>query len=326
MTQANAAPPAPAAAAPQPRPAPRRAPGPFALTYAAIVAMAIALVLQFAAAAKLMGPNPKEVLLQAGPIDIISAKFTLKDPLLLDQAVAAGELLAVVLLLTLRRKWWSWPPVILLFSAFAGYAYYAHEHGVPCGCFAKLWVPPAKVSAIIDLSFVTLGLFSALALRARWWAIVGVAVLAPLLGYAGYSYAHDHLPPAPTTAVGQTAPDKLLASELMADIVSQPAGGPLWYIFVYDPGCSVCEAMKPTVDGFGQAYDNQADAPVRIRQFSIPDLEAKLKLGEWEWAPTPTVLLIKDGKIVHKWNGQEAPIPDPEFVTKAATGQFAAGQ
>lgn len=289
------------------------APGYFASGVSFLVALLASLILQFAAVAKILGPNPKLFAIQPG-------QHGFADGVLLDYVVATGELVFGLLLMAFHRKRFVWPLVSMLFAAFAGYAfYYTFIRGEKCGCFGKLWEPPLGVSFAIDISMVFIALMVGGMLRLSKVAIVLVLLLNLALGYAGNTLAQRLAPPPRTETPGLTGADRLLASDLMKDIREQPPGSPRWYIFVYDPGCHVCEQMKPIVDMFEQQYA-AGDPTLRIRQFSVPDLKAQLSIDDFEWSPTPTALLVHEGKVERTWRGEKAPLPDQEFAMHAAAG------
>lgn len=282
-----------------------------------VVALAVCLILQFAAVSKILGPNPKVLLLQPG-------QYGLTNGLLLDYAAGAAELVVVLFLMAWHRCRGVWPLVSMMFASFAGYSYYWTARGEKCGCFGSLWQPPIGVTLAIDIAVMLLALLVGAGLRLGKAAIVLTLILNVGLGYAGYRFAQHNAPPPRTQTPGQTAPDRLLGSELMSDVRGQPPGGPRWFVFVHDPQCHICEQMKPVVEMYQQQYD-AGDPTLRIRVFAIPDLEAKLGIPFSEWFPTPTVFLVQDGKVVYEWHGESAPLPTDDFVMKVASGQLEGG-
>lgn len=297
---------------------PQRGPGFIASGGAFVVALLACLILQFAAVAKALGPNPKLLALQPGQHPWFP------NGLLLDYVVAVGELVVTLLLMGFHRRRFVWPLVSMMFAAFAGYALYWTVRGEKCGCFGKLWEPPLGTSLAIDVAMVFLALLVGGALGLKKGVIALVLALSVGMGGAGFVIADRLAPPKRTEVVGQSGADRLLASDVLKDVREQPPGGPRWYVFIYDPSCHVCEQMKPMVEMFEQQY--AAGAPnLRVRQFSVPDLKAQVGIEDYEWMPTPTVLLIKDGAVVRVWRGEGAPIPDPEFAMQAATGAHDSG-
>lgn len=289
-------------------------PGFLTTAFAFLVALSASLVLQFAAVAKILGPNPKLFLIQPG-------QHGFEHGVLLDYAVAVGELVVVLLLMAWHRCRLIWPLVALMFAGFAGYALYWTMRGEKCGCFGKLWEPPLGVSLGIDLAMVFLSLLIAGAMRVPKALVALVLAVCVGAGFAGYKGAERLAPPKRTEVPGMTGQDRLLASELLKDAREQAASGagPRWYVFIYDPGCHVCEQMKPMIEMFEQQY-GEGDPNIRIRKLSVIEIQEKTGIDTFEWNPTPTALLIKDGAVEKVWRGTEVPLPDPEFVMKAMSG------
>lgn len=280
--------------------------------FAFVVALSASLVLQFAAVAKVLGPNPKTFLIQPG-------QYGFEHGLLLDYAVAVGELVIVLLLMAWHRCRWVWPLVAMMFAVFAGYSLYWTIRGEKCGCFGKLWEPPLGVTLGIDIAMVFLSLMIAGAMRVPKGLIAMMLAACVGLGFGGYVMAERLAPPKRTEVVGMTGQDRLLASELLKDVREQPDGGPRWYVFVHDPDCHLCEQMKPMIEMFEQQY-SAGDPNMRVRTLSVVEIKEKAGIETYEWNPTPTALLIKDGVIEKVWRGTEVPLPDPEFVMKAMNG------
>lgn len=297
---------------------PQRGPGLLAGGGALLVAILACLILQFAAVAKILGPNPKLFALQPGQ----HPRF--ENGVLLDYVVAVGELVVTLLLMGFHRRRFVWPLVSMMFAAFAGYALYWTVRGEKCGCFGKLWEPPLGTSLAIDVVMVFLAILVGGALGLRKGVVALVLALNVAMVGGGYVVAHKLAPPKRTEVVGQSGPERLVASDLMKDVREQAPGGPRWYVFVYDPSCHICEQMKPMVEMFEQQYA-AGDPNLRVRQFSVPDLKSQLGIEDFEWIPTPTALLIKDGGIVRIWRGEAAPIPDQDFAMQAATGAHDSG-
>ncbi len=291
-----------------------KSPGFLACSSAFIVALAASLILQFAAVAKVLGPNPKLLLIQPG-------QYGFEQGVLLDYAVAAGEFLVVLLLMAWHRSRLVWPLVSMMFAVFAGYSLYWTLRGEKCGCFGKLWEPPLGVTLGIDIAMVFLSLLIAGALRLNKVLIALVLVLNVALGAGGYFMAEKLAPPKRTEVVGMKGEDRLVASDLLKDIREQTAGGPRWYIFIYDPDCHLCEQLKPMIEMFEQQYA-AGDPNLRIRKLSIGEIKEKTGIETFEWNPTPTAILIKDGQVEKVWRGEAvgAAIPDPEFILKAMSG------
>lgn len=292
---------------------PRR-PGFLVYFGAFVVALAASLILQFAAVAKILGPNPKLFLIQPG-------QHGFEHGVLLDYVVAVGEMLVVMLLMAWHRSRFIWPLVSMMFAVFAGYSLYWTLRSEKCGCFGKLWEPPLGVTLGIDIAMMFVSLLVAGSLRLNKVLIAMVLALNLAVGAGGYIMAERLAPPKRTEVVGSKGEDRLLASDLLTDIRDQPAGGPRWYIFIYDPDCHICEQLKPLVEMYETQYA-AGDPNLRIRKLSIGEIKERTGIETYEWNPTPTAILIKDGKVEKLWRGETVAgvIPDPEFVMKAMNG------
>jgi len=294
---------------------PKRPPGFLAFCLAFVVALLVSLLFQFAAVGKVMGPNPNIYLIKAGQ----SGWF--KDGLLLDYAAAGAQFVFVLLLMAWHRRRFVWPVVVFAFAALAGYSLYWTLRGEKCGCFGKLWEPKPGVSVVIDVGMVVLALLVSLALRTGRAAIAAVLVFALAFGGVGYSAAQQFAPPKRTETPGMTGNERLLASDLLKGVREQPAGGPRWYLFIHDPDCHLCEQLRPMIEMFEQQY-GETDPNLRIRKLTVGEIKEKTGIETFEWNPTPTALLIRDGVVEKVWRGEQVPIPDPEFVIKAMSGQW----
>jgi hypothetical protein len=292
----------------------QRGPGFLASFSAFTVALAASLILQFAAVAKVLGPNPKLFLIQPG-------EHGFANGVLLDYVVAVGEFLAVLLIMAWHRWKFVWPLVSMMFAVFAGYSLYWTLRGEKCGCFGKLWEPPLGVTLGIDIAMVFLSLLIAGALRLNKVVIALVLAANLVIGAGGYFMAEKLAPPKRTETAGMTGQDRLLASDLLKDARETPAGGPRWYVFIYDPDCHICEQLKPMIEMYEAQYAG-VDPNLRILKLSIGEIKEKTGIETYEWNPTPTALLIKDGKVEKVWRGEAVAgvIPDPEFVMKAMSG------
>lgn len=266
---------------------------PLALT----VALLIVAVLGFAAYAKFTGPNPHE-------------KIPGTD-VLLDHAVAAVEVLVIVGLLALHRLKAAWLVVAVMFAGFAGYAGFYTILGRSCGCFGNLWKPPLGVTLAIDAVFALAALGLARRRGASARLLIPTAIIGVLACAGGYLYA-DSKPRQETIAAkyeNKDGPQRLLESELLADVRALPAGSPAYYLFVFDPDCHVCEEMMPRVDWEAGEYESTADPVLQVRKFSVNDLESQHGIERWAFAPTPFVVVVRDGQVLRglPWQGRPSP-------------------
>ena len=192
----------------------------FALLSLAL-AVLIAAVLQFAAAAKVahgadvLRRMKDAALLKEGglpttfnPADYQflvqpDAAFTGGVPL--DFLIAAGEFALVVLILLAHRTRALWLLVALVFASFAGYALQRLLAELPCGCFGDLWQPPGAVSFGLDIAFV-LGAFGIACLRRTPKPLLLATLALALAGArAGYVYAANTAPDREATPGAETA-------------------------------------------------------------------------------------------------------------------------
>lgn len=288
---------------------------------AGVGATLIAMILMTAAVAKVEGPS-KSKLIELGGKDY-----------LVDTIAGPIELAIVIAILLGFRLRLCWACVAAMFGGFAGYSlsyYFAKES---CGCFGALLVnTPLEfltikgVSTIIDVVFVLMAL-GLLAWRGcmRW--PMAALVLALIAGTGGFFYAnHDRakalafiesmktppLDPASGEVV-KDAPTQLFESALLADIRAQPAGGPAWYIFVYDPDCSECMELHPYFEMDMQRLEDTDDPFLRVRMFTKQDLDAQNIVKFWDWPTGASMLLIRDGVLTNVYSHdhtEDSPTPD----------------
>lgn len=252
------------------------------------VALLMAGVLGFAIFAKFSAPNPKE--------------------LALDYTVGAIQTIVLIGMLAFYRRWWTWSALTVLWAGMAGWSFFKSWHGESCGCFSTLWEPPPYSTGILDSLFV----LASAGISVRRGASTGVAVTSVVLAIAagalGWVAAEEKTPPrrAETAQIhgGKEAKDRLLASDLMADIREQPAGGPAWLIFAHDPDCHICEGILPFMEFFQAGYEETGDPVMQIRMFSIPDLVADAGIETHAWE-TPTIFIVHSGNITRTWTGNQ---------------------
>lgn len=174
-------------------------------TLSLIVAILIAGVLQFAAAAKLahgadVVRRMKDAAVMAehglstdfNPADyqwLVAPDASLHAGVPIEFPISAGEFLLVVLVLAGHRSRWVWLIVPLVFATFFGYALQRMLSGLPCGCFGDLWRPPDGVSMTFDAGFTILGLLIAGIRRTRPGVLAATTILALAGCAAGYVYA-----------------------------------------------------------------------------------------------------------------------------------------
>ncbi|MEM8835555.1 MAG: hypothetical protein AAGD00_07025 [Planctomycetota bacterium] len=289
---------------------PKKRLGPVTRVAALLLAMCVGFVLQFAAAGKLMSPSPYKTVelptwlttdANGAPVEVLA-----------DYLIAGGELVIVLLVLSLSFWKVTWLGVATFFAGLAGYAgYFTYVAKGPCGCFGGLWTPPEGFSFTMDLAIVALSMIVAYAMRARTLLLVCV-IAASAAAATGYWYAST-VPNAQTSTTnnaGRDAIDRLMDTDAMSDIREQAEfGGPVWAIFVHDPGCSTCNEMKPIIEQEVWTLEETVDPYFQIRMASIPEFIESDGIENWAWEQTPTVFLVdSSGQVMRDrvWGGKDA--------------------
>lgn len=304
---------------------------------AGVLALLIALVLQFSAAGKLLGADPKLVLFEEG-------HRLFESGLLRDHAIAGFELILVILLAFAFRSRFIWPLVAIFFAGLLGYSGYALVSGRECGCFGALWTPPKGVTVGINSVFILGALGLLLGARMKKTALV-TAVLCIGAVAAGYFQARTDLPPLdevtppiPTSpnggrgtgtgspeshtggsepaAVGNVGsggtPGSILdVPEINAHLNDEP-GTHLVYVFVHEYGCSTCEMFKPAVEQ-DQYEMPQMELPITIVMLEMNELQDELGIPAYSWAKTPTVFAMDAGEIVYYDHDEDILVPSTLF-------------
>lgn len=209
--------------------------GRFALA-SLVLAILIAAVLQFAAAAKVAHGSDalrrmKDAAVLADnnlPHDFDARDYQwlatpsaeLSGGIPLDFPIAGLEFAMVVLVLAAHRRRFIWLVVPLMFATFFGYALQKNLSGLPCGCFGDLWHPPPGVSLAIDALFVVGALALAALRRTPPKVLLATIALSVVALGAGYTYAwaskperKTPAPPAETEPDTDTEPDTTTAQD-----------------------------------------------------------------------------------------------------------------
>lgn len=251
------------------------------------VALLMAVVLAFAIFAKFYRPDPKQ--------------------LSLEYFVGAAEAVVLLGMFAFHRAWWAWSGLALMWAGLAGYSFFKSWHGEACGCFSMLWEPPPYFTGILDSVFAMLALALSVRRGASGGMAVGTLALALVCAAGGWAFAQSTTPPRRAETAqkheGKDAKTRLFESELMADIRAQPEGGPGWLIFCFDPTCHICEEIKPFMEFKQAGYEEVGDPVMQIRMFSIPEVEQQVAIENHAWE-TPTVFVVKNGKITRAWSGK----------------------
>jgi len=131
---------------------------------------------------------------------------------------------------------------------------------------------------------------------------------------------------APGLRVG-AAPAILLRQAEFADVIADTKENPgkMWYIFVYDPDCSECMAVKPIVDMLQQQYADDESSLMQVRSYTKQDAE-QYGIDEFAWESGATVILVQDGDIVQVYDEKrtpsEKPMPDEVLETFFESGSI----
>jgi len=250
------------------------------------IALLMAAVLGVSIYAKFAAPNPKQVTL--------------------DYAVGAAEIVVLMALLASHRRWWAWSAMAVFWAGLAGYSFFKSWHGEACGCFAALWEPPAYFSGALDTVFAVVSLGLSVRSGGPRNIVRASLIAAVAAGLIGWQAGEKTTPPKRAEVAkehaGKGAKHRLLESELMADIRAQEEGGPAWLVFCFDPECHICEGIRPFMEFKKEEYAESGDAVMRIRMFSIPELEKTASIEVYAWE-TPTIFVVKEGKITKTWTG-----------------------
>ncbi len=172
-----------------------------------LIAIMVAVVLQFAASAKVASGAQSLQLLKeaaiaerAGLIPIVTSTDLswlippggiVESGILLDFAVAVAEFSLVILVLLLHRGRLLWGLLSLVFAAFFGYALFRGLNNQPCGCFGTLWQPPNWVSIAIDAVVVTLAVGLLVVRRTPRYVLGTVLALVIAASLGGFLYARS---------------------------------------------------------------------------------------------------------------------------------------
>jgi hypothetical protein len=281
-----------------------RTPGKVYLIGAAIVAFLVALLLQFSAAGKLLGPNPDLLLTING------------EEFKRDHLIAGAEMLVAVVLAFGFRWRYAWSFVALLFAGLLGYSAYAWVENIDCGCFGALWSPPKGTTVAIN-AVVILASFGLLALGRANKALIALTALFCLAGAgAGYYQARIDRPSQKDVVAqdldGRTPVEILLETEPLTDARTSNTGETLFYVFVHDRDCVVCEQLKPTIEFEAEGFAEQG-APVDVLMFEVDELEERFGIPKFAWQTTPTVLAIDGGDVVYYETGELVAFPQTLF-------------
>lgn len=79
-----------------------------------------------------------------------------------------------------------------------------------------------------------------------------------------------------------------------------------WLLFVYDPDCEVCQRFIPGMQQHMAGASKAPGAKLRVIMLKKSELE-KFEIPDWAWPASPTVVLVRGGKIIHEWGAEKTP-------------------
>lgn len=277
-----------------------------AIAFAA--ACAVAVVLGFAAFAKLYSPDPNRL--------FFGTQFKL------DVVVAIAEIPVVAYILIRHRCKYAWALMAILFAGFAGYStYWSLSQGQPCGCFGVLWEPPRGFTVVLDslLALISLGMIYR---RGGRLPLLGAAVFASVVGgFVGYHQAYRFSPEkAQKEAGGLTAPERLLACSLLDDARSGGEFGYATLVFIHTKGCSTCAAYLDTMRFHEVVLAENDDLFLRVVTIDKDDALAGCGIEHWAWDGSPVAFLVQGGTVAKQWVNDELPFDIAEQLYNEISG------
>lgn len=123
-----------------------------------------------------------------------------------------------------------------------------------------------------------------------------------------------------TAAQATNAARTLVASNLMT-AERRDDLGTAYYLFIHDPACNVCEQLKPMIFDARDRFEEEGNPFIQVREFSVPFLFENLRIQHWAWESTPTVIVVKDGTIIHESAGATVPVPE-EIEAQLMSGEL----
>ena len=251
-----------------------------------------------------------------------------------DRFIGVFEALVVLALLVGHRLRLAWIGVLVMFGLFSGYAGYFFATGNSCGCFGTVlddtpfeWMTAKGVSLVFDLLFVVAAL-SLLAWRGFGRKVIeGLVGLTLVLAAGGWGIGaleyglvedrrddarNEGLPPIDEEGDGEQTPlppgllvekqpaAALLRQDAYADLIAASAENPdkMWYVFVYDPGCSECMEMKPVVDILRDEYEAEENPYMEVLSVTKQEAQDAYGIDFWAWESGATIIIVQGGDIL----------------------------
>ncbi len=106
-----------------------------------------------------------------------------------DGWIGGLEIAFAIAIIWLRKNWWAWIAMGLMFAAWCGYATFWYYLKLPCHCMGTMVEISTKLSIIIDLAFLLLSLIMSFLLGARFRYLYLTLLIALLMFLAGDTFA-----------------------------------------------------------------------------------------------------------------------------------------
>jgi len=139
--------------------------------------------------------------------------------------------------------------------------------------------------------------------------MLGVALSASFCCAGAGMVVSSVLSPPPPDHYSPDEETQLLASEPYSML--SESDGPAWYVYLYDPDCSLCRVHLPRMQRL--VISTAESAEFRVATIDIFTLESETSIPSWSWGTTPIMLVIEDGKIVDRQQAHD--FLDPGVVS-----------
>lgn len=226
------------------------------------------------------------------------------------RVVATLEVVFIVSLALLRKRWWSWATATTLFAAFAGFTGYLMWRGeASCGCFGSIETPPAQTFSI-DLTLLTLSAAVTLLLSGSTRLFGTLATLVGVGALAGAGFAVLHEPPLASDFHGDRMA-MLLDAPAMADVAQHNLANPDWLVYIFDEKSADDAAALDMMRADAQAHAD--DEALRVRVLTTDQAEEMSGVPGWAWERLPMAILFRAGAVVQRYT-DETGFEKPEAI------------
>jgi len=235
-----------------------------------------------------------------------------------DSVISGAEIVFIMALTLLRKRWWAWVGATALFAMFAGFTSYLIWRGESsCGCFGDIETAPT-FTIKIDLSLMILSMVVVFSLRRG--AIFGL--LASVAGFAAVAGAGASVLMA-TPLASSYHGDRvglLLAAPGVESVSEHDLANPDWLVYLYDEKAADDSIMLPEMLADAEAHPD--DDAMRVRVLTTEKAKELSTIPTWAWAKLPQAILFRGGQFVRKYTADEDNlIPDPATLrTQRPTG------